>query len=248
MPLLEVKNVKKYFGNFCALAGVSFSVEPGEYVAIIGPNGAGKTTLINIISGYLKPSSGDVYFKGRRITGLKPEKILRMGIARSFQLVTIFPNLTVLDCLRVAILSRTRRTSRMLSLIDEDVTKEAKEIASIFGLDSKLHIQAKNLSHGDKKLLDVATALALHPELILLDEPTSGVSTGDKFKVMDKLIEACKEMGVKSLVLVEHDLDIVFSYSKRIIVLYQGRVLADGTPSEVESNEEVARKVLGVRR
>ncbi|MBI4609740.1 MAG: ABC transporter ATP-binding protein [Candidatus Rokubacteria bacterium] len=245
--ILEARDIRKYYGEFCALDGVSLAVGPGEFVSIIGPNGAGKTTLINVLTGLLEPTTGRVYFKERDITGIGPVRLARMGIARSFQLVSIFPGLTVLEMLKVAVVSRLGRGGRLFAGLERDreVTGLAVEVTELFGLADKQNALARHLPQGDKKLLDVASAFALHPEIILLDEPTSGVSTRDKNKVIEILVSASRRIGIKSIIQVEHDMDIVFAYSDRIVALHQGRVLADSTPEEIRANEEVVNTVIG---
>ena len=245
--ILSAQDLHKHYGEFCALGGVSFQISEGEFVSIIGPNGAGKTTLINVLTGLLTPNTGKVFYKDKEITGIGPEKLSRLGVARSFQLVNIFQNFTVLEFLMVAIVSRLGKGTNFYSslLRDQEVTGEALEVAKLFRLDEKKDVLTKNLPQGDKKMLDVASAFALHPEVILLDEPTSGVSTSDKNKIMETLVSASKKIGIKSIVQVEHDMDIVFSYSDRIIALHQGKILADGTPEKIERDEEVVCTVLG---
>jgi len=247
MVILSASDLCKYYGEFCALDRVSFQVNEAEFLSIIGPNGAGKTTLINVLTGLLTPNTGKVFFKGNEITGLGPEKLSKLGVARSFQLVNIFPNFTVVEFLMVAIVSRLGKGRNFYSSLyhDEEVRREAFEVAKLFGLDEKKDVLAKNLPQGDKKLLDVASAFALHPEVILLDEPTSGVSTSDKNRIMEILVSASKEIGIKSIIQVEHDMDIVFSYSDRIIALHQGKIIADSIPKEIEKNEEVVCTVVG---
>jgi branched-chain amino acid transport system ATP-binding protein len=245
--ILSAHDLRKYYGEFCALDGVSFQINEGEFVSIIGPNGAGKTTLINVLTGLLKPNTGKVFYKDREITGIGPEKLSKLGLARSFQLINIFPNFSVLEFLMVAIVSRLGKGRNFYSslLRDREVTGEALEVARLFGLDEKKDVLTKNLPQGEKKMLDVASAFALHPEVILLDEPTSGVSTSDKNKIMETLVLASKKIGIKSIIQVEHDMDIVFSYSHRIIALHQGKILADGTPEKIERDEEVMCTVVG---
>ena len=205
--ILSAEDLRKYYGDFCALDGVSFDINEGELVSIIGPNGAGKTTLINVLTGLLKPNTGKVFFRGREITGMGPERLSRLGMARSFQLVNVFPSFTVLEFLMVAVVSRQKKGAHFYSSLarDKSVRKEAEEVARLFGLEEKRGVLAKNLPQGDKKLLDVASAFALHPEVILLDEPTSGVSTIDKNRIMEILVTASKEIGIKSIIQVEHD-------------------------------------------
>jgi branched-chain amino acid transport system ATP-binding protein len=248
--MLRSEDIKKYYGDFCALDGVSIRVNPDEFVSIIGPNGAGKTTLVDVLTGRFKPEEGAVYFKGKDITGMKPEKLCKLGVARSFQLVNIFPELTVREFLTVAIISRLGRGTRLLSSLkrNKKINEETLEIARLFGLEDKKDMHAKDLPQGDKKLLDIASAFALHPEIIVLDEPTSGVSTNDKYQIIETLISASKEIGIRSILQIEHDMDIVFSYSDRIIALHQGHILAEGTPKEIQNNEQVVSMILGGHR
>jgi branched-chain amino acid transport system ATP-binding protein len=245
--ILSATDIRKSYGDFRALDGVSFTINEGEFVSIIGPNGAGKTTLINVLTGLVRPNTGHVVFKGTEITGIGPEKLSKMGMARSFQLVNVFPNFSVLEFLMVAVVSRLGKGTRLFSslLRDRQVTDEAMEVAHLFGLDAKKDMLTKNLPQGDKKMLDVASALALHPEVILLDEPTSGVSTSDKNKIMETLVSASKKVGIKSILQVEHDMDLVFLYSDRVIALHQGKILADSTPAMIEQDEEVVCTVMG---
>ncbi|OGL21309.1 MAG: ABC transporter ATP-binding protein [Candidatus Rokubacteria bacterium RIFCSPLOWO2_12_FULL_69_21] len=245
--ILRAEGVRMFYGDFCALDGVSLAINAGEFVSIIGPNGAGKSTLINVLTGTLRPSAGTVLFKERDISGIGPVRLARLGMARSFQLVQIFPDLTVLETLQAAVVSRLNRGSRLFGSLsrDREIQEGALAIADLFGLAEKAHTPAKHLPQGDKKLLDVASAFALYPEIILLDEPTSGVSTRDKHAIMEILVSASRQLGIKSIIQVEHDMDIVFGYSDRIIALHQGRVLADGTPDEIKADEEVVNTVVG---
>jgi branched-chain amino acid transport system ATP-binding protein len=249
-PVLRAEGVRKLYGDFCALDGVSLEIMPGEFVSIIGPNGAGKTTLINVLTGLLRPTAGTVYFNDRDITGVGPVRLARLGMARSFQLVTIFPELSVLEFIKVAVVSRLGRGTRLFASLDGDhqVHQQALEVAELFGLQDRRDARARFLPQGDKKLLDVASAFALHPEVILLDEPTSGVSTRDKTVIMDIVVAASKRIGIKSIIQVEHDMDIVFSYSDRIVALHQGRLLADGAPAAIQADEDVMNAVVGRRR
>jgi branched-chain amino acid transport system ATP-binding protein len=245
--ILEAREIRQFYGDFCALDGVSLTVEAGQLVSIIGPNGAGKSTLINVLTGLLRPSAGTVRFKGRDIRGVGPVRLARLGLARSFQLVQIFPELTVLETLQAAAVSRLGRGRRLLRSLDADgeVRQDAEHVAELFGLGEKLHAPSRTLPQGDKKLLDVAAAFALRPEAILLDEPTSGVSTRDKTAVMEMLVRASRGIGVQAILLVEHDMDIVFGYSDRIVALQQGRVLADTTPAGLRADETVLAAVVG---
>ena len=250
MPLLAARDVVKRYGDVQALSGVSLTVREGEFVSIIGPNGAGKTTLVNVLTGLLRPTSGTVVFKGHDVAGVGPVRLAALGMARSFQLVSVFPGLTVGETLSVPALARLGRGGRAFATLgaDSEVAEAVAEMAELFGLADKLGRLARTLAQGDKKLLDVASAFALRPDLILMDEPTSGVSTGDKTAIMETLVQAAKRLGVKAMIQVEHDMDIVFAYSDRIVALHQGRVLADATPDALRANDDVVATVLGAPR
>ncbi len=247
MALLEAVEVTKLYGDVCALAGVSLAVTDGEFVSIIGPNGAGKTTLVNVLTGLTPPSRGAVRFEDHDVAGLGPARLARLGLVRSFQLVTIFPGLTVEETLAAAVLSRRGHAGRLWTRLAADVDLRAQihEVAELFGLSDRLGRPARTLPQGDKKLLDVASAFALHPKIILLDEPTSGVSTRDKHTIMDTLVAAARRIGIQAIIQVEHDMDIVFGYSDRIIALHEGRVLADGAPEIIRADANVVATVLG---
>jgi branched-chain amino acid transport system ATP-binding protein len=245
--ILEAQDLRQRYGAYLALDGVSLSIRENEFVSIIGPNGAGKSTLINVLTGALPPTEGRVRFKGRDIAGVGPVALARLGMARSFQLVQIFPDLTVLETLEAAVVSRLGRGTRLFASLrgDRAVRAEALEIAEMFGLAERARLPARVLPQGDKKLLDVASAFTLRPEIILLDEPTSGVSTADKHAVMEILVAAARRIGLRSIIQVEHDMDIVFGYSDRIIALHQGRVLADATPDAIRADARVVDMVIG---
>jgi len=247
--ILVAEGLRKLYGEFCALDGVSLGVAAGEFVSIIGPNGAGKSTLINILTGLTPPTAGTVHFKERAIHGLGPVRLARLGMARSFQLVHIFPDLTVLETLQAAVVARLGRGTRLFASLarDRDVQREAMEVAEMFRLVDKRGALARHLPQGDKKLLDVASAFALRPEIILLDEPTSGVSTADKTAIMETLVAASRRIGLQAIIQVEHDMDIVFAYSDRIIALHQGKVLADGAPAAIQADQRVIDTVIGRR-
>jgi len=248
--ILRAEGLRKFYGEFCALDGVSLAVGAGEFVSIIGPNGAGKSTLINVLTGVLRPSAGTVRLNDRDITGIGPVRLARLGMARSFQLVQIFPDLTVMETLQAAVVSRLGRGTRLFASLARDRAVEdgALEVAELFRLADKRHTLSRQLPQGDKKLLDVASAFALRPEIILLDEPTSGVSTADKTAIMEILVTASRRIGCRAIIQVEHDMDIVFGYSDRIIALHQGRVLADATPAAIEADARVVDMVVGRRR
>ena len=247
--ILHAAGLTKFYGPFRALDDVSLTIGSGEFVSIIGPNGAGKSTLINLLTGVSAPSAGTVSFMGRDVTGLGSVALARLGMARSFQLVQIFPDLTLLETLQAAAVARLGRGARLFASLAREyqVQESALEVAELFGLSDKRNVPARHLSQGDKKLLDVASAFALRPKIILLDEPTSGVSTADKTAIMEILVAASRRVGIEAVIQVEHDMDIVFGWSDRIIALHQGRVLADATPREIEANAEVVDAVIGRR-
>ena len=246
-PLIETDGVGKSYGDFVALDGVSLSISEGELVSIVGPNGAGKTTLVNVLTGLLKPTAGVVRFKGEDIAGIGPVRLAQRGMARAFQLVHIFPAMTVAESISVAVISQMGRSLRLFASAKDDtaVRERVHEVASIFGLEAKLDNEARLLSQGEKKLLDIASAFALSPEVILLDEPTSGVSSGDKHGIMRNVIDAAKRAGVKAIILVEHDMDLVAEYSSRIVALTAGRVLADRPPAQFFNDPEIIAAVVG---
>lgn len=246
MRLLETKAIKKYFGETHAVDSVDFRIDQGEVLALIGSNGAGKTTLVNLISGLLRPDSGRVVFQGSDVTPLSVYDRIRAGIARSFQLVNLFDQLTTLDNVALTIFSRDGKTRKLFALAGRDrpVWDEAMDVLHQFGLDNKADMLAGGLSQGERKLLDVAVAYALRPRLLLLDEPTSGVSTREKAPIMDTITGIVKA-GKITAVIIEHDMDVVFKYSDRIVVMHEGKVLADGTPEEIRNNVEVATVLLG---
>ena len=246
-PLIETEGVCKSYGDFVALDNVSLSISEGELVSIVGPNGAGKTTLVNVLTGLLKPTAGVVRFKGSDIAGIGPVRLAQRGMARAFQLVHIFPAMTVAESIAVAVISQTGRSLRLFASAKKDqaVHQRVREVAAIFGLESKLDSEARLLSQGEKKLLDIASAFALSPEVILLDEPTSGVSSGDKHGIMKNVIDAARRAGVKAIILVEHDMDLVAEYSSRIVALTAGRVLADRPPAQFFNDPEIINAVVG---
>ena len=248
--LLETAGVRKAYGDFVALDDVTLSIEDGELVSIVGPNGAGKTTLVNVLTGLLKPTAGVVRFKGEDIAGIGPVLLSRRGMARAFQLVHIFPQLTVRETIAVAVISQAGKSFRLFSSVANDgaVRQRAREVAAIFGLEDKVDLPAALLSQGEKKLLDIASAFALSPEVILLDEPTSGVSSADKHGIMRNVIDAAKKAGVKAIILVEHDMDLVAEYSSRIVALQAGRVLADRSPGDFFADPELIAAIVGKRR
>ena len=246
MALLETIGLSKRFGALRAVDTVDFSVDKGEFLSLVGSNGAGKTTLVNLISAQLMPDEGRILFEGRDITTASVAERIRAGIARSFQLVNLFDGLSVIDNVALSIFTRDGKARRLWSLADSDreVEAEALEVLRLFGLDRKRSLLAGGLAHGERKLLDVAVAYALKPKILFLDEPTSGVGTRDKAQIMDT-VAAVVRAGAGTAVVVEHDMDIVFTYSDRVFVMHEGAMLAEGAPSEIRANREVAAILLG---
>ena len=244
--VLETRNLRKEFDGLVAVADVSLRVREGELHAIIGPNGAGKTTLFNLISGVLPPTSGQVFLRGREITGLPPHQIARRGIGRSFQITNLFPNLTVLESVRLAAQARGRHSLRFWAHYRRYRQYEERAMAIIYqvGLTGREHFLARALPHGDQRKLEIALLLATEPDVLLLDEPTAGMASGEIPALMD-LIRGLREEGGRTILLVEHKMDVVMNLSDRITVMHQGRVLAEGTPAEISANEQVQRAYLG---
>jgi len=248
--LIETAEVSKTYGDFVALDRVSLAIGAGEFVSIVGPNGAGKTTLVNLLTGLLVPSAGRVRFKGRDIAGVGPVALAKLGMARSFQLVNMFANLTVRETISVGVVSRLGRSGSWWRSLrgDRAIAEAVERVAHLFQLDPKLESRVSALSQGEKKLLDVASAFALEPEVILMDEPTSGVSTGDKHVIMGLLVDGARAVGVQAIIQVEHDMDLVERYSDRVIALQEGRVLADAKPEAFFADEHLIATVIGKRR
>lgn len=246
MHLLTTQRLVKSFGDNRAVDDVDFTVNKGEVLALIGSNGAGKTTLVNLISGLLRPDSGSIFLDGADITRLSSYERIKAGIARSFQLVSLFDELSCLDNVALSIFSRDGKIGRKAVLASQDsaVWDEAHEVLGRFGLDLRAQAPAGTVSHGERKLLDVAIAYALRPKLLLLDESTSGVSTREKAPIMDIVTSIVRSGGI-TVVIIEHDMDIVFRYSERIVVMHQGAILADGAPDEIRRNDAVTTTLIG---
>jgi len=244
--LLETTKLTKYFGETRAVDHVDFAVRENEVLALIGSNGAGKTSLVNLISGLLTPDSGHILLRGADVTTQSVHDRIDGGVARSFQIVNLFDQLTLLDNVALSIFARQKKTRRLLTLADhyEPVWQEALQILHDFGLDRVRGMLAGGISQGERKLLDVAVACALRPKLLFLDEPTSGVSTRDKATIMDIITSIVRSEKITA-VIIEHDMDIVFKYSDRIVVMHQGTILADGTPDEIRKNNSVTTTLIG---
>ena len=247
MILLETVDLNKRFGDTRACDGVNFVVNRGEFLSLIGSNGAGKTSLVNLVSAHLKPDSGQILFEGKDITQPSVHERIKAGIARSFQIVNLFDALSVFDNVALSVFSRDGKTVKIAALADhdQDVRTETLDVLGQFGLEDMSAIPAGGLAQGERKLLDVAVAYALRPKLLFLDEPTSGVSTRDKTKIMDT-VSSVVRAGTVTAVVIEHDMDVVFRYSDRIVMMHEGKFLADGTPEEIKANKDVSNILLGV--
>lgn len=244
MTLLKTENLCKAFGNLEVTRNVSLSVHPGERHVIIGPNGAGKTSLIHQLTGQLRPTSGYIFFKNHNITGKSPEKICQMGVGRTFQKNTLFPTLTVAENVRLAVQAKQggwyqafRSTTTMRSHWER-----AFQLLEQVQLVDNVERQVSSLSYGEQRQLEVAIALAAEPELLLLDEPTSGMSPAETDRMIDLVLGLPQSLAV---LMIEHDMKVVFSLADTITVLYYGEVLASGPPSEIQGNEKVREVYLG---
>jgi branched-chain amino acid transport system ATP-binding protein len=246
LPILEVKNLNKSFGGLQAVLGVSFSIREKEMSAIIGPNGAGKTTLFNLISGFISPTSGSIAFHGREVVGNSVDEISNLGLGRCFQRTNIFPGLTVFENIQSAVLAKSNRCSNFFSswLRYSEVNERTEKIIETVKLGPLAHRKSSVLSHGDQKLLDIAVTLALEPTMILLDEPTAGMSPDERFSTIEMVAKLWKEMNL-TLLFIEHDMDIVFNHAQVIRVMNQGALIAEGTPAEIRNNREVVKAYLG---
>ena len=244
--LLSARGLRLAFGGVKAADGIDLDVMAGEHLAIIGPNGAGKTTFINMTTGYLKPQGGQISFEGRSILGLSPRRIVRLGVARSFQLPQLFTEHTVLENAALAVASRGTFWSPFRPLLDARHRAEAGALLESFGLSGIADRRADALNEGARKLADIAMALALKPRLILMDEPTSGVAASEKMAIVETLVRVLREAGVTA-VFVEHDMDVVARFADRVAVWSQGRISALGPPATVLADPAVRRDVIGIR-
>lgn len=247
MPLLQVTSLFKDFSGLKVLFGIDLKLEQGENHAIIGPNGAGKSTFFNVITGKYVPSQGSITFKGHDITGLPPHKIARLGLSRSFQVTNIFRAMTVFENVRNAVISRNGRRYNIFSTLARMVaiSEETERVLDLIGLLDRKDEPAGELAHGHQRALEIGMTIAMDPALILLDEPTAGMSSKESRETV-KLIEKVTEG--KTLLIVEHDMDVVFSIANRITVVYYGRVLASGTPEAIRNDQQVKDAYLGEER
>jgi branched-chain amino acid transport system ATP-binding protein len=246
MSLLRVENVSKHFGSLVAVSGVSMTVEPGELRAVIGPNGAGKTTFFNLITGLFRPTAGRIVFDGEDITALLPARRVWRGMARTFQITEVFPELTVHENLRipVEVASGFRLRSWLSRRDDTNVRVRVDELLAMGGLADKAGRLVGELAHGDQRSTEIMMAIALNPRLLLLDEPTAGMGEQETFEIV-QLIRRLHRVSKLTIVLIEHDMRVVFHLADRVMVLDQGKFLAEGTPREIAANEAVQTAYLG---
>ncbi|MBP0447002.1 ABC transporter ATP-binding protein [Roseomonas sp. SSH11] len=243
--LLSARGLRIAFGGLKAADGIDLDVMEGEFLAIIGPNGAGKTTFINMATGYLKPQAGQITYAGRNILGMTPRQIVRLGVARSFQLPQLFTEHTVLENTALAVAAREGVWSPFAPLLRPRFRREAEEVLDRFGLLPLAGQRADGLNEGARKLADIAMAVALRPRLLLMDEPTSGVASADKMGVVETLARVLRQSGVTA-VFVEHDMDVVARFADRVAVWGQGRIMALGPPEQVLNDPDVRRDVIGI--
>ncbi|MFT3799831.1 MAG: ABC transporter ATP-binding protein [Burkholderiaceae bacterium] len=243
--MLSIQHLDKRFGGVHATRDVSIDFPEGSLTAIIGPNGAGKTTFFNLISGALRPDSGKVLFEGRDIVGKSSVEVVRLGMARAFQVAAMFPTLTVRQALTAAVTSQRRQSWTWLKRFPlTGTTEAADEIIEQLGLQARAGTLSRNLSHGDQKLLDIGLALAMRPKVLLLDEPTAGMGPDERWRMIGK-VQQLWQARAMTVLFIEHDMDIVFKIAQTIHVLKYGAVLAQGTPEQIRSNRDVIDAYLG---
>jgi branched-chain amino acid transport system ATP-binding protein len=246
MSFVRVENISKRFGSLVAVSGVSMAIEPGELRAVIGPNGAGKTTFFNMISGFLLPTAGRIVFDGEDITAVPPARRVWRGIARTFQITEVFPELTVRENLRIAVESAAGFRLRLWQSREEsqNVGERVAELLRVSGLTQKADRRVGELAHGDQRANEIMMALALRPRLLLLDEPTAGMGDQETYEITQLIRKLHRDQKL-TIVLIEHDMRVVFHLADRIMVLAEGKMLAEGTPQEIAANEAVQAAYLG---
>lgn len=244
--ILEARNLSKAYGALLAVDDVSLAVQPNSFHSIIGPNGAGKTTLFNLLTGTVHPTSGQVFFKGKEITHVPMHQIARLGIGRSFQITNIFPNLSVLENIRLGCQAMGGDNFRLFRHYKSFPQYEARawQVIDLVGLNARANLPARALPHGDQRKLELGMILAPDPELLLLDEPTAGMAAEQVPELID-LIKSIRDQGQKTVMLVEHNMNVVMSVSDTITVMHQGKLLAEGKPAEIAANQAVQSAYLG---
>jgi branched-chain amino acid transport system ATP-binding protein len=245
--LLKVEGLSKSFGALMAVRGVNLEVQEKEQVAIIGPNGAGKSTFFNLLTGYFPVDSGHVLFDGEDLTKLSSDQIIRRGVGRSFQIVNIYPETSVFESIQMTLLAARRRSYNLFSPAKKMYREDTERILEAVGLTKLADVPGGSLSHGDKKRVEIGMVLALKPKLVLLDEPTAGMAPEERMATM-ALVKELAEKEQLTMIFTEHDMSIVFAWAKRIAVMYQGSIIADGQPEEIKENPEVRRVYLGERK
>jgi branched-chain amino acid transport system ATP-binding protein len=244
--ILKIDKLVKSFNGNTVISDISLSFEQGELSAIIGPNGAGKTTFFNLITGYHLPNSGEIYFEGKSIGGMQPFDIVRLGIARAFQITNIFPKLSVLENIVATVITHNKANLNLVTptVKLKSVYERAYQILEDVGLADRAHRQSGTLAHGNQKILDIAVALAMEPKLLLLDEPTAGMSPEERWQTVELIQKLWQRLNI-TMVFIEHDMDIVFGISQKVRVLCYGTMLAEGTPEEISKNDKVIEAYLG---
>ena len=244
--IMRTEGLGKYFGEMAAVHEVTLGLKEGLFTSIIGPNGAGKTTLINLLSGYLFPDRGRIFFRGTEVTRMRPDKRVKIGISRSFQVMNIFPRLTVFENILLPVLSRLNKISQPLASVrsQKEAVAEAEKTLQEVWLQEKKNSPAGKLSHGDQRLLELGIAVASNPQLCFLDEPSSGMNPIERIKVLE-LVKKLSAERKTTFAIVEHDMDVVFSLSDWIVVMNRGEILAEGKPDEIRENKEVRDIYLG---
>ena len=245
MTLLETKGLNKSFGSVIAAADITVSIDEGEVIGVIGANGAGKTTFVNMVTGYLKPDSGQIVYQNRDITSLTPREITKLGICRSFQVPQVFMSLPVFDNLLIALGVAQEGFQRFWRpLHRKDLSDSVERIIERYSMGEYRHQIAGMLPQGVRKLMDIAMAMCSNPNVVLLDEPTSGVSMDEKFDLMDLVMDALKDTGV-TVLFIEHDMEIIARYSKRVLAFAEGTIISEGPSDQVLENEQVRKLVVG---